>query len=171
MNKSVGTHNRGFTIVELLIVVVIIAILAAITIVAYNGIQNRAYNSTIESDLANMAKQMEISKTYLGRYPYVSAEFAQTGFKISKNAYETTVNNMMYCVNKPNDQYVILVVSKSKTRYVLNTGTIVKDTTATSGNSACALIGATWANDMTSATLHGYNKTTGLWITAWTWTA
>ncbi|MBM3210423.1 type II secretion system protein [Candidatus Saccharibacteria bacterium] len=32
----------GFTIVELLIVIVVIAILAAITIVAYNGIQTRA---------------------------------------------------------------------------------------------------------------------------------
>lgn len=34
--------KRGFTIVELLIVIVVIAILAAITVVAYNGIQNRA---------------------------------------------------------------------------------------------------------------------------------
>lgn len=31
-------HKRGFTIVELLIVIVVIGILAAITIVAYNGI-------------------------------------------------------------------------------------------------------------------------------------
>ena len=37
-------HHRGFTIVELLIVIVVIAILASITIVAYNGIQNRAQN-------------------------------------------------------------------------------------------------------------------------------
>lgn len=35
-------HQAGFTIVELLIVIVIIGILAAITIVAYNGIQERA---------------------------------------------------------------------------------------------------------------------------------
>ena len=35
------TKSRGFTIVELLIVIVVIAILAAITVVAYNGIQNR----------------------------------------------------------------------------------------------------------------------------------
>lgn len=36
---------KGFTIVELLIVIVVIAILAAISVVAYNGIQNRAKNS------------------------------------------------------------------------------------------------------------------------------
>ena len=35
-------RNNGFTIVELLIVIVVIAILAAISIVAYNGIQQRA---------------------------------------------------------------------------------------------------------------------------------
>ena len=38
---SVRKLNQGFTIVELLIVVVVIAILAAITIIAYNGITTR----------------------------------------------------------------------------------------------------------------------------------
>ena len=42
-------HHRGFTIVELLIVIVVIAILASITIVAYNGIQNRAQNARMLS--------------------------------------------------------------------------------------------------------------------------
>jgi len=42
-----GQKQSGFTIVELLIVVVVIAILAAITIVAYNGIQNRAKSSAV----------------------------------------------------------------------------------------------------------------------------
>ncbi len=37
--------QTGFTIVELLIVIVVIAILAAITIVAYNGIQARSRNA------------------------------------------------------------------------------------------------------------------------------
>ena len=40
---------KGFTIVELLIVIVVIAILAAISIVAYNGIQSRANNTKIVS--------------------------------------------------------------------------------------------------------------------------
>lgn len=39
---SIPQRQKGFTIVELLIVIVVIAILAAITIVSYNGIQSRA---------------------------------------------------------------------------------------------------------------------------------
>lgn len=46
----------GFTIVELLIVIVIIAILASITIVAYNGIQQRARVSRANSELQTLAK-------------------------------------------------------------------------------------------------------------------
>lgn len=47
MGNTKRTYLRGFTIVELLIVVVVIAILAAITIVAYNGIQQRTKNTAI----------------------------------------------------------------------------------------------------------------------------
>ncbi len=50
--------QKGFTIVELLIVVVVIAILAAITIVAYNGIQNRAKDSAAQSTAAQSAKKL-----------------------------------------------------------------------------------------------------------------
>ena len=50
--------QKGFTIVELLIVVVVIAILAAITIVAYNGIQNRAKQSAAQSLLSQTNKKI-----------------------------------------------------------------------------------------------------------------
>ena len=43
--------KRGFTIVELLIVIVVIAILAAITIVAYNGVQERSRATFISDEL------------------------------------------------------------------------------------------------------------------------
>jgi prepilin-type N-terminal cleavage/methylation domain-containing protein len=51
-------QKPGFTIVELLIVIVVIAILAAITIVAYNGIQNRAKDSALQSTASQAAKKV-----------------------------------------------------------------------------------------------------------------
>jgi prepilin-type N-terminal cleavage/methylation domain-containing protein len=46
-------NKRGFTIVELLIVIVVIAILASITIVSFNGISKRAIMATLSSDLSS----------------------------------------------------------------------------------------------------------------------
>lgn len=59
----------GFTIVELLIVIVVIAILAAVSIVAYTGIQDRANTSTIKSDLANVSKKIQLIYAETGAYP------------------------------------------------------------------------------------------------------
>ena len=63
------TAENGFTIVELLIVIVIIGILAAITIVAYNGIQDRTKVSKSQSDLASMQKLLELYRADNGVYP------------------------------------------------------------------------------------------------------
>ena len=61
----------GFTIVELLIVVVIIAILAAITVVAFNGIQARARDSARIAKIKSMAKAIELYKIDNGIYPAI----------------------------------------------------------------------------------------------------
>ncbi len=63
--------NRGFTIVELLIVIVVIGILAAITIVAYNGIQQRARDADRMTDISSIKKAIEIYNVETGTYPAV----------------------------------------------------------------------------------------------------
>ena len=64
--------RTGFTIIELLIVIVVIAILAAISVVAYNGIQARASVSETAS-FANMAvKTLQAYKAAEGQYPQIS---------------------------------------------------------------------------------------------------
>ncbi len=60
INKYTGTKRQsGFTIVELLIVIVVIGILAAITIVAYNGITSRANTSSSLTAADNVSKKSE----------------------------------------------------------------------------------------------------------------
>ena len=69
--------QSGFTIVELLIVIVVIAILAAISIVAYNGIQARSNTAAAESAADTVAKKAHAAnlvKVTPG-YPMVPAAF------------------------------------------------------------------------------------------------
>jgi prepilin-type N-terminal cleavage/methylation domain-containing protein len=61
--------ERGFTIVELLVVIVVIGILAAITIVAYNGITARANTSASALVAANIGKKIEIYNSEKATYP------------------------------------------------------------------------------------------------------
>lgn len=77
--------HRGFTIVELLIVVVVIAILAAITIVAYSGIAASAREAVLKSDLKTASTQLNAERiTGGGGFPstkpsYIGNSITYTG--------------------------------------------------------------------------------------------
>lgn len=60
---SLSKKRDGFTIVELLIVIVVIGILAAITIVAYNGIQDRARASALTAGFKSIDKAFRLLAT------------------------------------------------------------------------------------------------------------
>ena len=61
--------HEAFTIIELLIVIVVIGILAAISMVAYSGIQRQAAETGLKVDLAQAARQLGLSQAENDEYP------------------------------------------------------------------------------------------------------
>ena len=93
-------HGRGFTIVELLIVIVVIGILAAITIVAYNGVQNRAEETKLQADLRQAADQVAIDHALNDEYPANAAAVNEgKGFSPSDGTrLQYSANGDSYCL-------------------------------------------------------------------------
>ena len=77
--KAMGKSKSGFTIVELLIVIVVIGILAAITVVAFNGVQARALESEKSSKFNTVYKSLLNFHTLNGYYPVSSAVTGSSG--------------------------------------------------------------------------------------------
>ncbi len=148
-------QQKGFTIVELLIVIVVIAILAAITIVAYTGVQNRANDTTVQSDLANFAKKMELLKVDDGRYP--NPLTTAMGFSFSRSAYtpDNQGATLRYCYNSSTDTYVLMARSKSGDMYKAINGEVTPNGYA-HGYSVCSTIGLT----NTNPSQNGYSSST-----------
>ena len=66
---NLQTNQKGFTIVELLIVIVVIAILAAISIVAYTGVQENARDTQRVSNAKSVIDAANGYYAEHGRYP------------------------------------------------------------------------------------------------------
>ena len=66
---SLKKRQSGFTIVELLIVIVVIGILATLVIVTFTGIQQKARNSQRQTDINALDSHLEAYYAQTGSYP------------------------------------------------------------------------------------------------------
>lgn len=92
IKAGVNAELPAFTIVELLVVIVVIGILAAITVVSYAGISNKASLASLTADLNSASK-------LLGLY------------NIEYDSYPTSLDGD-YLSGRPSDRHKILLKAK-----------------------------------------------------------
>ncbi len=100
--KYVGKKQIGFTIVELLVVIVVIAILAAITIVSYSAVTNNAKKQATASDAMTVASALNRYKADKGVYPadidtLKAAGYLNTSTQ-SSFQYRYTASTNSFCI-------------------------------------------------------------------------
>lgn len=118
--------RRGFTIVELLVVIVVIGILSAITIVSYNGITRNAKITALKADLHTAAMQIALVQADTGTYPTPNLPSdVKAG---SGNSFLYTSNGSTFCLTAKANQ------SNVPSFYISDAGVITEG--ACSGHAA-----------------------------------
>lgn len=151
--------TNGFTIVEMLTVIVVIAILSAITFVTYDGMRERSYTTTIRSDLRNAAEKMKLyaADTPTAQYPTTLANLKSvTSNVFTRDAYFWAI----YCTDGAS--YVIAARRPSATKWLaIGSGQSLIETAnpgvSGSADTTCANLG------YPSATYKVWIKSTSGW--------
>lgn len=113
--KRTSTH--GFTIVELLIVIIVIGILATLVLIAYNNVQAQAHASAAKNDLEQVAKQLGVYKTTSGggmSYPVDASSLKYSSGTSLQYSVDNTVSPATYCVTATNGTQSFFVSSSDQ---------------------------------------------------------
>ncbi len=126
-------YVSGFTIVELIVVIIVLAILAIIGSAVYNGTQARANTSAIQADLTQIARIMELHKAKNRTYIHdpvdspdlstvsatIRTQLSALPIRISRGAYSTNTSNLLYVASTDGSKWGLLAVPKrGETWYV-----------------------------------------------------
>ncbi len=158
--QSMSIIHKGFTIVELLLVVVVLGILASIVLVSYGGIQKKALDTSVRSDLDGIAGQLEGYRTqtdYNRQFPHDTPALETIDIKIAKKSYVTSSSpNLIYCVTTSGAEayqaYALIAQSKSGTIFVMTQdGFTPNSFTAADLGSACTTLGKSLISNGLSA--------------------
>lgn len=179
--KTVRNYSKlAFTIVELLIVIVVIGLLAAITLVGYSAVIGSANDKSIQADDAKLGDIVKLKNLDDQVVPVggvtsggvgTSTTFTGITFRPVAKAYDLSVANLYYCegiINGTDEYGVVARAARSKNAFsFMSTSGVSKFTAnvwtaAPNGTAVCGALGFTapftWS--------YGFNPTGSVWA-AW----
>lgn len=122
--------SRGFTIIEILVVIAVIGILATIIMVSYSGITSKAVEVSLKTDLSNAYSTLLNYNIDHGKFPTVlDANYCPTD-PVVDNAYclKASPNNSYYQYTSDGNNILIVIENVNGTAYY-----ITEDGVVTSG--------------------------------------
>ena len=181
----------GFTIVELLIVIVVVAILAAISMVTYKGITDRVHDTVVKNDLQKVVRLLDIYSIDHGQWPSRTtgddgfiASMVAGGFRMNGRSsyavYPQTISNFTVCLHLDGEAIAVATMSKSGRAFFVYSrdGFTQREMTlaqwaSSDATARCQFIGSDLSSlypNGTYGNYNGYNSddtTTGPWR-SWT---
>ena len=107
LQKLRGSNSKGFTLIELMIVIAIIGILAAIAIPNYISYRNKAFCSAAETDVDSV---MAAIADYFAEPSNMSVQIGSQGMPVSGTDLS---NNNTYSITGPTSAITVTVTDAS----------------------------------------------------------
>jgi len=109
--KNLQNNTRGFTIVEMIIVVIVIGIIVAITVVSYSSITTSSNQQTLQTELKGVASKLTRYKADNGGYPALLSDI---------NVSNTSTITYTYTYGSVSDGYCLVSAGYSMSFYITN---------------------------------------------------
>ncbi len=144
--RSFLKRSRAFTLVELLIVIVVLAVLAAIVIPKFNDSGTRGRESSLRANLKVVRNAVELFKTDTGSYPAALTDLAATTAPANGKDSTGTQKSITaadykgpYVAEVPND-----TISGSAMTYSVTSGSVGKVSSSATGNDTAGVAYSTY---------------------------
>lgn len=125
-----------------------IAVIAAISVIAYTGIQNRANDTAVQSNIRNLTGKVREIQAIDGKLPVGNFSSGIAGinrFTVTHNSYLTsTRNNFYYCRGVVGGVDVFGIVAASSSGKIIG---------YRSDNGSLSVIDGTWGDEWTSSSI------------------
>jgi type IV pilus assembly protein PilA len=114
LTKFYSRNEAGFTLIELMIVIAIIGILAAIAIPQFSAYRKRSYYAAAQSDIRNLATAQEAYYTDKLTYTDTASDLTASKFGFSQTSH------VLVNVEDANQSGYILTATHDSTNRVYN---------------------------------------------------